>query len=223
MLNANLLRALVLIAPTDSASVHQVDFHRRRLEQLPESIALLRVFKRKERVRSRNTQELAGLGRASRGCAARLTQHEISRGLMTIELRDTGNNIVVAIENQQKVGLADFASVHRPCNVCHPDNCPSILSIARVIKIELPSFILRDVFEIGVLACDCEIDRRLIVLIKRERLSKAAVLCRVDLAARHQREKVVLHRRRVVLLGKSRGGLARSRKPDDQTYATENG
>src|SRR5215510_4296140 len=63
----------------------------------------------------------------------------------------------------------------------------------------------------------CTIDGRLIFLVQPERLGKAAVLSRVNFSAGHQGHKVVLHRRGVVLLGKSGRSLSGARQPDDQS------
>jgi hypothetical protein len=59
------------------------------------------------------------------------------------------------------------------------------------------------------------INRRLVALVQPEGLREAAVLGGVNLAAGHQRHEVVLHRRRVVLLGEGRRRLARAGQPDD--------
>src|SRR6185369_11031016 len=117
-----------------------------------------------------------------------------------------------------EVSRADLASVNRAGDVFHSDNSPSVLSVACVIKIELARVTLRNVLEISVLARDRVINRRLIVFVERERLRKASVLGSVDLATRHQRKEVILDRRRVDLLRKSRGAFASPRKTDAQSH-----
>src|SRR5262249_9136748 len=186
---------------------------------LPEAVTLLRMPEREERIGPRNPEELAGFRGAAGGSASGLAQHEIGSRLVTIQAGDGGNDVVVAVHDQQGISRLEISSIHASGDIIHSYNSSPVLGVAGVIKVQVAGTALGDVLEIGVPRRDRAIYSRLIVRIKAKSLGKAAVLGRVNLSARHQRNKVVLHRRRIVLLRKCGRGFACAGQPDYQTDA----
>src|SRR5215471_2493122 len=218
MLDSNLSGLLVLVTSANAPCIHQEYLHVGGFQQLPETIALLGMLEGKERIRSRNSQEFAGFGCAPGGSAAGFAQHEVSGGLMTVELSDTGYDVVIAIQDQEEIGRLDTSGVHVSGDVLHSDNGPAVLSVAGVIKIQVALVVLRHILEIRIRGRDCAMNGGLIVRVQTKSFGKTAVFSRVYFAPGHQRDEVVLNRRGVVLLGKRSCGLACSGQPDDQTH-----
>src|SRR5260370_13230952 len=171
---ANFLGPLVAVATTNSPRVQQEYIHVRRLEQLPESIALLSMFEREKWVGPGNPEELACFRGSARRSAPRLAQHEICSSLMSVQSSDAWDDVVVAVEYQQEIRRLDVASIHMPRDILHPDNRSPVLGVADVIEIQVASLVLRDVFQIGVGCRDRAMYRRLVVRIQTKGFGKAA-------------------------------------------------
>src|ERR1700686_4283697 len=71
--------------------------------KLDESIALLVVEQREERIGAGHTEELSLLLLAARRRPLRLAEHEVEGGLLAIQPRYRGDDVLVAIEDQQVV------------------------------------------------------------------------------------------------------------------------
>src|SRR5436190_11000864 len=109
VLDADLLRALVVVTAADASGVQEIHLERMLLEQLEEAIALQVVRHREERVRSRHAQRLSGLVRAAGGRAFRLAEHEKGRCLRPLELCDGRDHVVVLVQDEQEVSAFDLA------------------------------------------------------------------------------------------------------------------
>src|SRR5262249_17659875 len=133
MFYTNFTGSFVFVPSAHATGVHQIDFHRRRFEQLPKTIALLCVLEWEKRISSWNSEEFACLCGASGRRASRLTQHEVGSCLVSIQLCDSGNNVVVAVKDEKEVGRFDLTSIQRAGDILHPHNRPAILCVAGVV------------------------------------------------------------------------------------------
>src|SRR3954447_911894 len=215
VLDPHLLRALDVLRTAYAAGVHQVHVEVVVAHQLEEAVALVIVVVGPERVRTRHAQDLARLLGAARRGALRLAEHEVRRCLLGVQLRDRRDDVLVAVEDQQEVRRLQLARVRRVDRRERERRAP-VLRVRGVEEVDGAVVVLRDVLEVGLGLGHGAVDRRLVLLRQRERLGEAARLRRVDLAARHHRDEVVLHRERAVLLREGRGGLARARQAHDQ-------
>src|SRR3954470_9008882 len=211
VLDADLLGSLALVGAADASRVHEVDVEPVLAHQLEEAVALVVVVVGPERVRAGDAQELAGLlGAACRG-ALRLAEHEVGRRLLGIQLRDRGDDVLVAVEDEEEVGrleLARVGSVDRG----ERERGAAVLRVGGVEEVDVAVVVLRDVLEVGLGLRHGAVDRRLVLLREGEGLGEAAGLGGVDLAARHHGHEVVLDGQRAVLLGEGGGGLAGTRE-----------
>ena len=136
VLDSHLLRPLVLVAPADAPGVEDVDLERMLLEQLEEAVPLQVVRHREEGIRARDAQRLAGLVGPACSGSFRLPEHEEGRCLRPFELRDCGDDVVVLVQDQQKVRLVDLPVRVRLDHGERESRAP-VLRIALVVEVDL--------------------------------------------------------------------------------------
>ena len=177
--------------------------------QLEEAIPLLLVPEREKRIGPGHPQRLPHLVLATGRGALGLAEHEISRRVRRVEPGDAGDDVVVAVENQEDVGRPDVARIFDPAQRRKHKRGTAILGVTGVEKVHRPAvLLLRHVLQVGVPLGHRAINRRLVFRIQAEGLCKAAVLGAVDPSLGHEGDEVVLDRLGVVLPGKGRGRLA---------------
>ncbi len=218
MLDLDVLRALRVVPAADAARRHQVDaelvVHRR--DHLVQPVALHVVEAHEERIGAGNAQELAGLSHAARGGALGLAEHVVRAGLLDRgHLRDRRDDGLVAVEDQQEVGLAELARVV-VLDRRQREGAAPVGRVGVVVVVDLAVVVDRDVLQPAAGLGERAVDGGLVARVKAVGLGEAAVLGGEDLAALDQRHDVVLHRQRVVLPRERRGGLAGARQADDQ-------
>jgi hypothetical protein len=212
----DLLGALVLVGAADPAGVEQVDLERRVLEQLEQPVGLGGVVLEPERVGAGHAQVLAGLGGATGRGALGLTQHEVVGGLLGLELGHRRDDVLVAVEDEQVLGLGQVARV-AVADVLQREGAAPVGRVVGVEEVDLAGLVVhRDVLEPGVGGGRTAVDGGLVVGVEAEGLGEAAVLGGVHLAAGHQGDEVVLDRQRALDVAERGGGLAGAGQPDDQ-------
>ena len=72
------------------------------------------MAQREEGVGARHAQGLTHLVLAAGRGPLRFAKHEIGRGMLGIEARHSGDDVVVAVENQQDVGRPDLPRILDP-------------------------------------------------------------------------------------------------------------
>ncbi len=105
MLDLDLLGTLITIGATDPASVHQIYLEvGHGVEKLQQTIALQGIVVEEERVGSRNPQVLTHLCCTTGGGSLGLAEHEVGGGLLTLELGNSRDQILVAVKQQEIAG-----------------------------------------------------------------------------------------------------------------------
>jgi hypothetical protein len=92
----------------------------------------------------------------------------------------------------------------------------AILGVGGVEEVHLAQRVHRHVLQVGVRLGGRVVDGRLVPRVQAERLGEAAVLRGVDLAARHERDEVVLGGLAAELGGERRGRLPGAGQADDE-------
>ena len=188
--------------------------------QLEKTVALLFVPQREERIGPRDAQRLAHLVLAAGRRPLRFAEHEIGGGVLGIQPRHTGNDVVVAVENQQDVGRPDIPGIFHPPQRRQLKGGAAVLRVARVEEVDGAAVLfLRDVLQVRVPLRHSAIDGRLVFRVEAKGLRKATVLRAKDLALRHQGNEVVLHGLGVVLSREGCRRLARPTQSHDEDHA----
>ena len=123
-----------------------------------------------------------------------------------------GDEIVVAIEDQEVIDRLDLARVLVPAERVHAEHGTAVRRVRGVEEVDDAGVVLRDVLEVCLGLADGAVDRRLVLRVERERLREASVLGGDDATARVERDEIVLHRLAVVLARERRRRLAGSRQ-----------
>ena len=140
--------------------------------------------------------------------------------MFRVKPRDTRDDVLVAVEDQEDIHRPDVAGVLIPTERLEAKRRAPVLRVARVVEIDRTSLnLLRDVLEVGFRFGHGAVDRRLVLRIQTERLGEAAVFRPIDLALRHQGNEVILDRLRLVLRGKGGRRFSRAAEADDQEDA----
>ena len=215
--NSNVLASLVLGGPAHAAGVEDEDLEREPVEQLHETVPLHLVKRREERVGPRNPQELSHLVLAAGGGPLGLAEHEIGGGLGAGEAGHRRDDILVPVQNEQRVQSADVVGVPEGAQVAQAEDGAAVLGIAIVVEVHRPVDLpLGHVFEVGRGPDDGGMNRRLVTGVETKGLGEAAVLGGDNAAVREQRGEVVLDGQGPVLHGEGGGGLPGAGEADDQ-------
>ena len=142
MLDLDLLRAFVFLSATDAAGVHEIDLHRAGFQQLEEAIALLGMKQREEGIGSRNAKRFARLRRPARARALRLAEHEVRSGLRAFELRNDGDDVLVAVEDEEEIRLTGLHRIGSAFDVRHANDRAAVRRVRRVEVVDLAGVIL---------------------------------------------------------------------------------
>ena len=137
-----LLGPVVAVLAADPSGIQEVGLDRVRGQQLQQAVALQTVGQREERVRSRHTQELAFLGGTSRGGARGLTEHEERRRLLLGQLGDGGDDVLVAVQDQQIVDRPDVARILVGQQVPHLEDRAPVLRVVLVEEVDRAVLVL---------------------------------------------------------------------------------
>src|SRR5205807_82489 len=130
VLDGDLLAARGPFATADAPGVHEIDLERTRAVQLEEAIALLFVPKREERVGPGDPQRFAHLVLATGRRALGFAEHEVGGGMRGIEPGNPGDDVVIAVEDQQDVGRPDIARIFEPAQGGQLEGGSAILRVA---------------------------------------------------------------------------------------------